>query len=633
MHCTTLQRNKFRRKPLSSASYRHIVAFHIPLIIVHWLETFHKLLMASVVDILLRDHKLTEDQVSSLKFEALQTGNPLEYMLVSKNLVSDEDLTKARSEAYSIPFVDLNNTEISRDALILIDENTAKSHNALAFGFDGDKVKVAMVDPLDIQSMRFLEQKIGKYIQPYFAVRDQLQYFLESKYSQQIETQVVQELEQAEENKVKVEDTHVDDISKVAGSLKSAPVVKIINTVLDFGVKSKASDIHVEPLKDRLRFRYRINGILIEELAIPLSFAPSIVSRIKIMSKLKIDEKRVPQDGRFALRVGETEVDVRVSTLPTNFGEKVVMRLLKKTGGIPKLEDSGLRGPAYNEYLDSLKGTSGIVLITGPTGSGKTQTLASSLSLINSPTVNIITLEDPIEIVIDGVNQVQVNNEAGLTFASGLRSFLRQDPNIIMVGEIRDEETARLATQAALTGHLVFSTVHTNSAAGALPRLLDMGIETYLISSTIDMVVGERLVRILCPECRKGEKVDTHVKEEIAAALADIKDFDVEDYIKKSQKKLAQEDSSLQLESDKIYLYKPVGCSKCNNTGYIGRIGIFEVLKVDDKIREMVLEQKNELDIAAQAKKEGMITMIQDGYMKVLDGITTLEEVLRVAKD
>ncbi|MDE2590673.1 MAG: type II/IV secretion system protein, partial [Patescibacteria group bacterium] len=296
-------------------------------------------------------------------------------------------------------------------------------------------------------------------------------------------------------------------------------------------------------------------------------------------------------------------------------------------------EDSGLVGKAYDEYLDSLKGTSGIVLITGPTGSGKTQTLASSLSMINSPTVNIVTLEDPIEIVIDGVNQVQVNTDAGLTFASGLRSFLRQDPNIIMVGEIRDEETARLATQAALTGHLVFSTVHTNSAAGALPRLLDMGIETYLISSTIDMVVGERLVRILCPECRKAEKIDPHVKEEIATALADLKDFDIEDYIKKGQKKIASENHSLQLESDKLYLYQPVGCSKCNNTGYVGRIGIFEVLKVTDKIRELVLAEKSEPEIVVQAKKEGMITMIQDGYMKVLDGITTIEEVLRVAKD
>ena len=427
--------------------------------------------MANVIDILLANQKITADQASQLKFESLQTGNPIETLLVNRSWVGEDDLTRARSEAYNIPFIDLDGVDIPREILNLLDERTAKSHLAVVFGKEGDRVKVAMADPLDIQSIRFLEQKINTYIIPYFAVKEQLARFLETKYGQQIESQVVQELEQAkDDNEVQVQDTHVDDISKVAGSLKNAPVVKILNTVLDFGVKAKASDIHIEPLKDRLRFRYRINGILMEELSIPLSFAPSIVSRVKIMSKLKIDEKRVPQDGRFALKIGENELDVRVSTLPINYGEKIVMRLLKKTGGIPKLEESGMRGIAYKQFTESLNDTSGIILITGPTGSGKTQTLASSLSVINKQSINIVTLEDPIEIVIDGVNQVQVNNDAGLTFASGLRSFLRQDPNVIMVGEIRDEETARLATQAALTGHLVFSTVHTNSAAGALPE-------------------------------------------------------------------------------------------------------------------------------------------------------------------
>ncbi len=589
--------------------------------------------MATVVDILLRDQKITEDQLAKLKYESLQSGNPIENLILSDHIVSDEDLTKARSEAYNIPFIDLNDVELTRNALNAIDESTAKSHQVLIMSADDTSAKAAMADPLDIQSIRYLEQKIGKRIIPYFAVKDQLHYFLESKYGQQIESQVVQELEQAEENEVNVQDTHVDDISKVANSLKNAPVVKIINTVLDFGVKSKASDIHIEPLKDRLRFRYRINGILVEELSIPMSFAPSVVSRIKIMSKLKIDEKRIPQDGRFALKVENTEVDVRVSTLPTNYGEKVVMRLLKKTGGIPKLEESGLRGMAYKVYMDSLKDTSGIILITGPTGSGKTQTLASSLSLVNSATVNIVTLEDPIEIVIDGINQVQVNNEAGLTFASGLRSFLRQDPNIIMVGEIRDEETARLATQAALTGHLVFSTIHTNSAAGALPRLLDMGIETYLIASTIRTVVGQRLVRILCPDCKTLAVADDTVKIELKRILDGIHEFDIDKYIERSQAKTMQDNPALQLEPNKLYLYKPVGCSKCNNTGFTGRIGVFEVLSVTEKISQMVIQQRTEGELEFQAKQDGMITMIQDGYLKVLDGFTTLEEVLRVAKD
>ena len=386
-------------------------------------------------------------------------------------------------------------------------------------------------------------------------------------------------------------------------------------------------------MRDRLRFRYRINGILVEKLAIPMSFAPSVVSRIKIMSKLKIDEKRIPQDGRFALKIGDTEVDVRVSTLPINYGEKIVMRLLKKTGGIAKLDQSGLRGMAYKSYMEALKATSGIILITGPTGSGKTQTLASSLSLVNSERVNIVTLEDPIEIVVDGINQVQVNNDAGLTFASGLRSFLRQDPNIIMVGEIRDQETARLATQAALTGHLVFSTIHTNSAAGALPRLLDMGIETFLIASTVDTIVAQRLVRVLCNDCKTVVPAADSVKIDIKRILQGVHEFDIDKYIERSAQSAAAHNVALQADPNKLYLYQQVGCTKCNNTGYTGRIGIFEVLKVTQKISQLILQQRSAEDIEKCAKDDGMLTMIQDGYCKVLDGLTTIEEVLRVIKD
>jgi len=591
--------------------------------------------MANVVDILLRDSQLTPDQVSKLKFESLQTGSPVENLITSHGLVSEEILAKARSEAYNIPFINLATVDISRECLNLLDEKTAKNHSVLLFSIAEDgRANAAMADPLDIQSIRYLEQKLNKGIIPYFAVKEQLIYFIETKYGQQIESQVVQDLEQAKDAEIKVQASDVDDdISKIGNSLKTAPVVRIINTVLNFGIKAKASDIHIEPMRDRLRFRYRINGILVEKLAIPMSFAPSVVSRIKIMSKLKIDEKRIPQDGRFALKIGDTEVDVRVSTLPINYGEKIVMRLLKKTGGIAKLDQSGLRGMAYKSYMEALKATSGIILITGPTGSGKTQTLASSLSLVNSERVNIVTLEDPIEIVVDGINQVQVNNDAGLTFASGLRSFLRQDPNIIMVGEIRDQETARLATQAALTGHLVFSTIHTNSAAGALPRLLDMGIETFLIASTVDTIVAQRLVRVLCNDCKTVVPAADSVKIDIKRILQGVHEFDIDKYIERSAQSAAAHNVALQADPNKLYLYQQVGCTKCNNTGYTGRIGIFEVLKVTQKISQLILQQRSAEDIEKCAKDDGMLTMIQDGYCKVLDGLTTIEEVLRVIKD
>jgi len=378
----------------------------------------------------------------------------------------------------------------------------------------------------------------------------------------------------------------------------------------------RASDVHIEPLIGETRVRYRVDGILQERLMLPHRLQDAVVSRIKILADMKIDEKRIPQDGRFNFKMGESEVDLRVSTLPTVHGEKVVMRLLKKSGGVPTMLELGLRGLALKHLESSIRRPHGIILVTGPTGSGKTTTLYSVLATLNNVNVNIMTLEDPVEYEISGVNQVQINPAAGLTFATGLRSFLRQDPNIILVGEIRDAETTELAIQAALTGHLVFSTLHTNNASGAIPRLLDLGAEPFLVASALNAVVGQRIARRICPTCKEEYMPESAMISDLKAVLGDL------------------------WPSDKpMVLYKGKGtihnttCESCGGSGYVGRLGIFEVFPVTDAITSLTLTHAPVKDIERQAVKEGMISMKQDGYMKALEGATTIEEVLRVAQD
>ena len=396
-------------------------------------------------------------------------------------------------------------------------------------------------------------------------------------------------------------------------------------------------------MEERLRIRFRINGIMTERLVLPKNLTNAVVSRIKILSSLKIDEKRIPQDGRFPLKIGDRKIDLRVSVMPTINGEKVVMRLLDAdTQGIA-LEDTGLRGKAYKSYLDASSVTNGIILVTGPTGSGKTRTLACTLLKLNDPKVNIISLENPVEIRVPGVTQIQINNDVGLTFPIALRSVLRQDPDIVMVGEIRDEETAQLAVQASLTGHLVLSTLHTNSAAAAVPRLLDMGIEPYLLASTLRTVVAQRLPRRVCKHCIEAYPASQEVVDNIQKTFGNVPNFDVIDYMTRvveTQKKKTEQ-GPLVLKAPEItpngekilYLYRGKGCDRCGGSGYSGRIGIFEVLTITDKISRMMLENLSTLDIEKSATEDGMLTMVQDGYLKALEGITSIEEVLRVSKE
>jgi len=558
--------------------------------------------------ILLEKGLLTKEQFEKIKLENINTGKSFEEIIRKHGLVSEEDLAKAKAETINVPFVKIAETSVSPQALSMLPEVVAKRYLALPIAYDKatNTLSVAMADPLDFEAIEFIERKSGCKIKPFLATAAELKSLIDERYAKSLAGEVTEALEETSRPR------EVIDITRMGKVIREAPIAKIVSTILEFAVKSRASDVHIEPEEDKTRVRYRIDGILYEKLVLPKGVHDAVVSRIKILAGMKIDIKRRPQDGRFNFRVGNQEVDLRVSSLPSTWGEKIVMRLLRKTAKVPSLAELGLRGNALKNLQEAIHVPQGIVLVCGPTGSGKTTTLYSVLSIINTPRVNIITIEDPVEYEIKGVTQVQVNPAAGLTFASALRSFFRQDPDIIMVGEIRDEETTELAIRAALTGHLVFSTLHTNSAAGAIPRLLDMKAPPFLLASAITCIVGQRVVRRICNKCREEYQPP-------AAVVADVKKVLGNLYPKPNKGKLK--------------LYKGKGCEACNHTGYAGRIGIFEVIPVTEKIARLTLERAEAAKIEDQAKEEGMVTMKQDGYLKAIEGITTIEEVLRVAEE
>jgi type IV pilus assembly protein PilB len=596
---------------------------------------------SKTLDFLLEKGIINEEQANEVSVEATKTRRPAELLLVEKGFANDVEVAEAKGHAFNIPFVDLSKISISPQALNIINSDLLRTHKAVPYEDSGATLEIAMVDPFDIPAIQALEQASGnKKLNVHIAGESQIMNIIENRISGAMSSEVTDALEDVEEPATDITEA-IEDISAVESSLQNAPVARIVNSILEYGVKSKSSDIHIEPLEKKIRVRYRVSGVMMEKLQLPKKVLPAVVARIKVMADLKIDEKRIPQDGRIPIKVGHRRIDLRVSTLPTVNGEKVVMRLLERTGGVPPLETTGLRGISYKTYTDGIKATNGIILITGPTGSGKTRTLAGTLDRLNEPIVNIITVENPVEIRVPGVNQVQINPESGLTFPIALRAILRQDPDIIMVGEIRDEETARLAVQASLTGHLVLSTLHTNSAAAALPRLLDMGIEAYLLSAVLSLAVAQRLPRRICKHCKEAYIAKEEDIEELNRVLGSIDDFDVVKYLQAKCK--ANDKSSEELDIkcpiDKgdgehdFYLYRGKGCDKCEQSGYSGRVGVFEVLKVTENLGRMIIENKSVDEINHQAIKEGMITMIQDGYLKALEGITTMEEVLRVCRD
>ena len=560
----------------------------------------------TIEDILFQKGLLTSDQLSAVKLESINSGQTADSILVQHNLVPIDKITEAKAQLLNVPFIRLEGKAIATDILNLIPEAAARRYTIIPFEKSGDELYVAMADPLDIQIIQFVEKRSGKRVKPYLSLPEDILKAIGDQYSQNLTTEVTSALKEVQA--VKPE----EELEVGPEVIREAPVANIVSQLMEYAIKVRASDIHLEPQEDRTRVRYRVDGILHEKVLLPKGVHDAVVSRIKILSNLKIDEKRLPQDGRFTFVYGEYEVDLRISTVPTVFGEKVVMRLLPKSTGAPTLIELGLRGISLKNLESQLLRTHGIILVCGPTGSGKTTTLYSILTKISTTRINVVTIEDPVEYQIPGVNQVQVNPQVGLTFASALRSFLRQDPNIIMVGEVRDTETAELAIQAALTGHQVFSTVHTNSAAGAPPRLLDMGVEPFLLTSALNAIAGQRVVRKICPKCKVEFVATSEVLETIKMTLGNL--------IPK-------------LSKDGLKLYKGQGCNFCGQTGYLGRIGIFEVLIMNEPISKLILEHSSMSSIEERAKGDGMITMKQDGFLKVLEGVTTLEEVLRVAQD
>lgn len=566
-----------------------------------------------ILTLLVAARALTKDAAELIRVESLNTGESIEELLKRKHLVSDEVYARARAESLNIPFVTLGGRAITPDVVNFIPEPVARRYTLVPFQLEvGDKgaLSVAMLDPLDFQVVEFLEKKSGRIIKPYMALKDDILSALQELYTQNLGADVNAALEEAAPS------VKTYEAGKLGQVIREAPIAQIVSAVLEQAIRIRASDVHIEPQEGESRVRYRVDGILQERLVLPRRLHEAVVSRIKILGEMKIDEKRIPQDGRFNFKMGDSEVDLRVSTLPTVHGEKIVMRLLKKSGGIPTLDELGLRGLALKNLQTNILRPHGIILITGPTGSGKTTTLYAILALLNNAKVNIMTLEDPVEYQINGVNQVQINPQAGLTFATGLRSFLRQDPNIILVGEIRDKETTDLAIQAALTGHLVFSTLHTNNSAGAIPRLIDLGAEPFLVASALNAVAGQRIARRICPVCKEEYEPEQSVVEDVKNIVG-----------------------SLWPKDKKIMLYKGKGsvqsgpCESCSGTGYLGRIALFELIPISDAISRLTLSRATMKDIETQAKQEGMVTMKQDGYLKALEGITTLEEVLRVAQD
>jgi len=580
--------------------------------------------MTNVVDALFSKGIIDQETLKSIKFEAVTTNQQPLDLVKAKNIVTNVQIQQIKSEMYGIPYIDIQSVTIEQDALNKLPKDVASKQMAVVFEETNNRYKVAMEDPLELQKVKFLEAYLGKRVDTYYANPDTIQNIIDTRYGAQIGNVVDRALQD-----IGALDLSADSIAATAqgeldsASIEGAPVAKIVNMILDYAIKHDASDIHIEPREGKLAVRFRIHGLLAEKLTLPAELANSIVARIKILSNMRIDEHRIPQDNRFQVKSEKGDVDVRVSIMPNIYGEKVVMRILEKEKGIMQIPELGMRGPTLKAYQTAVKKTQGIILITGPVGSGKTVTLASTLSSLNTQQVNIMTLEDPVEVRINGITQVQINADVGLTFASGLRSFLRQDPDIIMVGEIRDSETARLAVQAALVGRLVLATLHTNSAAGALPRLLDIGVEPYLLSSTINAVCAQRLVRRLCDKCKQPYKVSPEVLSMMHTELDSLHGFE-----------LKSDDPTQHVKFDSttndLTLYKAVGCQQCGNEGYDGRIGIFEVMTLSEKIGRMLMQTNSAKDIQTQAVTEGMITMVQDGFMKVIEGFTSVEEVLRV---
>ncbi len=556
--------------------------------------------------------------------KALDNNQTLGNELVSEGKISEPDLKKMEAYVLGIPFVNLSAEKIDFSVLSLIPEPIARNHNIIAYKKTDAGLEVAMLDVDDLSVLEFIKKKVESKILPRLTDVESIKFSL-AQYKKSLKAEFDDIIQKETASLKLVADAKGEgpatekELKEMAEDL---PVVKVVDTLISHAILQNASDIHIEPGESSLVVRYRVDGILHDAMTLPKEAAAGITARIKILSNLKLDEKRLPQDGRFKISNDDQKVSFRVSTLPTYFGEKTVIRILKENARGFTLENLGFHGDALETLHDAMKQKTGMILAAGPTGSGKTTTLYTMLDMLNTPDVNISTVEDPIEYQMARINQTQVKSEIGMTFANGLRSLLRQDPDIVMVGEIRDTETASLAINASLTGHLVLSTIHTNSASGAIPRMIDMGVQPFLIVSTVKTVIAQRLVRKLCAAREQYFLSDAEKK-----ALARIIDMDVMlAYLKKE--KIIDPNASW----DKVPFYRAQKSSECED-GYSGRVGIHEVLKVSSTIKELILKASTQDDIERQARAEGMMTMIEDGIFKAAQGITTTEEVLRVVSE
>ena len=573
-----------------------------------------------IIDLLLNEGLADANLVQNFQQQAGVEGKSILRELVEHRVISDDMVARGTAAILGVPYVELKNITIDQEILAKIPSEASTRVLAVPLGEKDGMLNVAMIDVTNVQATDYLASLVNQPIRVWMSSERGIREALEQYHG---DFSGVNEAVKETNAEAEAEQKDVKTI------VQDSPISKALTTILSYAAKTKASDIHIEPLEESLIIRCRIDGVLRKIMDLPKTVAPALVSRVKILSNLKIDEHRIPQDGQFTVLVDGQEIDLRIAISPVTWGEQVVIRLLDKTGVSMEIEKMGMTGRALRDVLEGIKRPNGMILTSGPTGSGKSTTLYALIQQIKSEQINIVTLEDPVEYKMNGINQIQVNEDAGLTFGSGLRSILRQDPDVIMVGEIRDSETAGLAVQAALTGHLVFSTLHTNSAAGILPRLLDMGIEPFLLSSTLNVVIGQRLVRRITEkrEMHKSSEIET---KEINAIVGDILPTTKEDVAKFSED-LGYPD--LPIKNDDHYMLARGINSKETPNGYSGRTGLYETIVVDEDIQKMIISQSTAGEIMRLAKSKGTVTMRQDGVLKALSGITTIEEVDRVASD
>ena len=561
-------------------------------------------------ELLAKENLISPQQLQEALTYQKQHGGKLGYNLVKLGFVKDEEITGLLSRQYGVPAINLARFEIDPSVIKLVPSETAQKYQIIPLSRAGANLTIAMVDPTNVFAMDDIKFMTGYNVEPVVAsetaIMDSIDKYYGSAHSLQLK-EVMSELAETDAGDVEVlEETSDIDLEELERSSEEAPVVKLCNLILTDALRRGASDIHIEPYEREFRVRFRIDGVLYVVMNPPMKLRDAITSRLKIMAKLDISEKRLPQDGRIKIRMNSNgkmrELDYRVSTLPTLFGEKVVLRLLDKEKLMLDMTKLGFEQASLKHFEEAILKPWGMVLVTGPTGSGKTNTLYSAISRLNTPETNIMTAEDPVEFNLVGINQVQMKESIGLNFAAALRSFLRQDPNIVLVGEIRDFETAEIAVKAALTGHLVLSTLHTNDAPSTINRLMNMGIEPFLVATSVHLICAQRLVRKICKECRAPLEMPPQALIEVGFEPADAKN---------------------------LTIFKGRGCTTCNNTGYKGRLGLYEVLECSDEIRQMILEGASAMEIKKQGIQEGMLTLRRSGLQKIADGVTTIEEVVR----